>query len=70
MSDNTQSMGAPKPRSRGAWLSFGVLIAAVALAIGVNVLADRFLARARIDLTDQRLYTLSEGTRREVASLR
>jgi ABC-type uncharacterized transport system involved in gliding motility auxiliary subunit len=60
----------PKPRSRGTWLSIGVLLAVVALAVGVNVLADRFLSRARIDLTEQRLYTLSEGTRHEIASLR
>jgi ABC-type uncharacterized transport system involved in gliding motility auxiliary subunit len=60
----------PKPRSRGTWISIGVLLAVVALAIGVNVLADRFLSRARIDLTEQRLYTLSEGTRHEIASLR
>jgi ABC-type uncharacterized transport system involved in gliding motility auxiliary subunit len=60
----------PKPRSRGTWISIGVLLAVVALAIGLNVLADRFLSRARIDLTEQRLYTLSEGTRHEIASLR
>jgi ABC-type uncharacterized transport system involved in gliding motility auxiliary subunit len=60
----------PKPRSRGTWLSIGVLLAVVALAVGVNLLADRFLSRARIDLTEQRLYTLSEGTRHEIASLR
>ena len=66
MSDTTP----PKPRARGAWLSLGALLAAVALAIGVNLLADRFLARARIDLTEQRLYTLSDGTRSVVANLR
>ena len=66
MSDTTP----PKPRARGAWLSLGALLAVVALAIGINVLADRFLARARIDLTEQRLYTLSDGTRQVVANLR
>ncbi|SHJ47002.1 ABC-type uncharacterized transport system involved in gliding motility, auxiliary component [Roseomonas rosea] len=59
-----------KPRGRGLWLSLGALAAVLVLAIGVNVLADRFLARARIDLTEQRLYTLSEGTRQELAGLR
>jgi len=39
------------------------LIAAFVLAVGVNVLADRFLGDVRIDLTEQRLYTLSEGTK-------
>ena len=67
MSDATLS---PKPRGRGTWIALGALLAAVALAIGVNVLADRFLSRARLDLTEQRLYTLSEGTRQTVANLR
>ncbi|WP_241667029.1 GldG family protein [Muricoccus nepalensis] len=66
MSDTTP----PKPRARGAWISLGALLAAVALAVGVNLLADRFLARARIDLTEQRLYTLSDGTRSVVGNLR
>ncbi|MCU0983456.1 MAG: GldG family protein, partial [Acetobacteraceae bacterium] len=39
------------------------IIAALVLAIAVNVLAERFLGRYRIDLTEQRLYTLSDGTR-------
>jgi ABC-type uncharacterized transport system involved in gliding motility auxiliary subunit len=59
-----------RPRNRGALLSIGALLAAVALAVGVNLLADRYLARARIDLTEQRLYTLSEGTRQVVSTLR
>jgi ABC-type uncharacterized transport system involved in gliding motility auxiliary subunit len=67
VSDATLS---PKPRGRGTWIALGALLAAVALAIGVNVLADRFLSRARLDLTEQRLYTLSEGTRQTVANLR
>ena len=60
----------PKPRARGAWLSLGALLAVVALAFGINVLADRFLARARIDLTQQHLYTLSDGTKAVVSNLR
>ncbi|WP_426957503.1 GldG family protein [Muricoccus radiodurans] len=60
----------PKPRGRRAWLSVGALIAAVALAIGVNILADRSLARARVDLTQQRLYTLADGTRQVLGGLR
>ncbi|MFC0389006.1 Gldg family protein [Muricoccus vinaceus] len=66
MSDTTF----PKPRARRAWLSVGALLAVAALAVGVNMLAERFLSRARIDLTDQRLYTLSEGTRQVVSNLR
>lgn len=45
------------------------IIAALVLAIAVNVLADRFLGRHRIDLTEQRLYTLSDGTRAVLAGL-
>lgn len=52
----------PRPGSRRLWSSaLGVLAAAV-LAVGVNMLVDRLAPRARIDLTQQRLYTLSAGT--------
>jgi ABC-type uncharacterized transport system involved in gliding motility auxiliary subunit len=57
-------------RGRSAWLWAAALLAVVALAVGINLLADRLLARARIDLTDQHLYTLSDGTRQELAGLR
>ncbi|WP_342452381.1 Gldg family protein [Pararoseomonas baculiformis] len=66
MSDTTL----PKPRGRGTWLSVGALLAVLALAVAVNLLADRLLGRARIDLTEQRLYTLSDGTRQVVSNLR
>jgi ABC-type uncharacterized transport system involved in gliding motility auxiliary subunit len=61
---------APKPRVRKAWLSIAALVAAVVLAIGVNLLADRTLSRARVDLTEQHLYTLSDGTKQVIAGLR
>lgn len=48
--------------TRRLWSTGLGLIAALALAIGVNMLADRLAPRARIDLTQQRLYTLSTGT--------
>lgn len=52
----------PRAGSRRLWSSaLGVLAAAV-LAVGVNTLVDRLAPRARIDLTQQRLYTLSAGT--------
>jgi len=63
-------MAEPTPRRSRALLSLGALAAAVAVAAGANLLADRTLSRARIDLTQQRLYTLSEGTRQVVSSLR
>ncbi len=36
----------------------------------MNLLADRFLANARLDLTQQHLYTLNPGTKRVIASLK
>jgi len=48
-------------RARRLTVSLALLLAAI-LAVGVNLLADRLFARARIDLTEQRLYTLSPGT--------
>ncbi|MBB5696097.1 Gldg family protein [Muricoccus pecuniae] len=66
MSDTT----VPRRRGRGLLLSLGALLAVAVIAVGVNLLADRFLASARIDLTEQRLYTLSDGTKREIAGLR
>jgi len=59
----------PRPGSRRVWSSaIGVLLAAV-LAVSVNMLVDRLAPRARIDLTEQRLYTLSEGTRSVLQNL-
>lgn len=52
----------PRPGSRRLWSSALGLIAAAALAVGVNMLADRLAPRARLDLTQQHLYTLSDGT--------
>lgn len=53
----------PRPGSRRLWSSALGILAAGALAVGVNMLADRLAPRARIDLTEQHLYTLSDGTR-------
>ena len=39
------------------------LVLAVVLLFAVNILASRLLGPARIDLTEHRLFTLSEGTR-------
>ena len=59
----------PRPGTRRIWSSALGLLAAAALAVGVNMLADRLAPRARIDLTQQRLYTLSEGTRSVLQNL-
>ncbi|MBS7790596.1 Gldg family protein [Roseococcus sp. SDR] len=54
--------------SRLLYSSLGIL-AALALAVGVNMLADRLLASARVDLTENRIYTLSPGTRQVLEGL-
>ncbi|MFZ4409361.1 MAG: GldG family protein [Paracraurococcus sp.] len=55
---------------RRLWSSALGLLAAAVLAVGVNMLADRLLPRARVDLTEQRLYTLSDGTKQVLAGLK
>ena len=47
----------------------GVVLALV-LLFAVNILVSRTLGSARIDLTENRLFTLSEGTRSILASYR
>jgi ABC-type uncharacterized transport system involved in gliding motility auxiliary subunit len=57
------------PFARSPTFAILGLVAAAALAVGVNMLADRVAPHARIDLTEQRLYTLSDGTRQIVGGL-
>ena len=45
------------------------VVLALALLFAVNILASRLLGPARIDLTENRLFTLSQGTRGILASL-
>ena len=45
------------------------VVLAIVLLFAVNMLADRTLGPARIDLTENRLFTLSEGTRSILANL-
>ncbi|MBB5691015.1 GldG family protein [Roseomonas alkaliterrae] len=59
----------PRPGTRRIWSSALGLVAAAVLAVGVNMLVDRLAPRARMDLTEQRLYTLSEGTRSVLQNL-
>ena len=56
--------------SKRLLLSAGGVAAALMLAVGANMLADRFLSSARVDLTEQHLYTLSPGTRQVLGGLR
>ncbi|SDB70738.1 GldG family protein [Belnapia rosea] len=71
MSDTTAAAtpSAPRRGSRRLGTSALGLLAAGMLAIGVNMLADRLLPRARIDLTSQGLYTLSDGTKQILGGL-
>ncbi|TCZ66767.1 GldG family protein [Roseicella aquatilis] len=61
---------AARPGARRLWSSIVGLLAAGVLAIGVNMLAERLLPRARLDLTGQHLYTLSSGTKQVLAGLK
>ena len=45
------------------------IVLALVLLFAVNILAGRTLGSARIDLTENRLFTLSEGTRNVLAGL-
>src|SRR3546814_1446471 len=45
------------------------LVAAFAIFFGVNVLSNQGLRSARIDLTEARLYTLSDGTRNVIKAI-
>jgi ABC-type uncharacterized transport system involved in gliding motility auxiliary subunit len=53
-------------------LSFSIIgvIAAAAIAIGINMFADARLANVQLDLTQSHLYTLSPGTRQILAGLK
>ncbi|MCQ4159125.1 GldG family protein [Roseomonas sp. GC11] len=68
MSDATP-LPAPKPASRRLAYSLGGLGAALVLAVSANLLVDRALPRLRLDLTQQHLYTLSDGTRQVLTGL-
>ena len=53
-------------------LTFSIIgiLAAAAIAIGINLFADARLSGMRADLTQGKLYTLSAGTRQILASLK
>ena len=46
------------------------VIAVLAILVGVNVLAETRLGRVQLDLTQQKLYTLNDGTRSILAGLK
>ena len=46
------------------------VIAVLAMLVGLNILAETRLGRVQLDLTQQRLYTLNDGTRKIIAGLK
>ena len=59
----------PRSAPRRRLLSIAGLFAALVLVIGINVISESFLGRYRVDLTEQRLYTLSDGTKSVLSSI-
>jgi ABC-type uncharacterized transport system involved in gliding motility auxiliary subunit len=61
----------PPPAARGkrGLSAIVALLFAFVLAVGINMLADRTLGSARVDLTQNRLYTLSDGTKQVLSGL-
>jgi ABC-type uncharacterized transport system involved in gliding motility auxiliary subunit len=55
---------------RRLWSSVLGVIAVAAILVGINILADSRLADVQLDLTQQKLYTLSPGTRQIIAGLK
>ena len=54
---------------RGRTYTIGGTVLAVAAFLAVNVFANQALTRFRLDLTEQRLFTLSEGTRNVIRGI-
>ena len=53
----------------GRTYTIGGVVLAVAVFVAVNMFANQALTRFRLDLTEQRLFTLSEGTRNIIGAL-
>ncbi|MCY4450422.1 MAG: Gldg family protein [Immundisolibacterales bacterium] len=53
----------------GRTYTIGGIVLAVAVFLALNMFANQALTRFRIDLTEQRLFTLSEGTRNILRAL-
>ena len=66
---STSTRPAPVARGKRGLSAAAALLLAAMLAVGVNMLADRLLRGARIDLTQNSLYTLSDGTRQVLTGL-
>jgi ABC-type uncharacterized transport system involved in gliding motility auxiliary subunit len=57
-------------RRNARFLSAGAIGVVVVAFIALNLLGNALLGTARLDLTEGRVYTLSEGTKRTLSSLR
>jgi ABC-type uncharacterized transport system involved in gliding motility auxiliary subunit len=55
---------------RRLWMSVVGVVAVAAILVGINLVAEYRLASAKLDLTQQRLYTLAPGTRKILAELK
>ncbi len=55
---------------RRLWTSIVGVVAVFAILVGVNLLAEYRLAQSKLDLTQQRLYTLAPGTRKILGDLK
>ncbi len=52
-----------------SWLAGGVIVAALIVFFGLNMAAGVWLKTARLDLTQDSLFTLSDGTRETLAEI-
>ena len=66
---SSTTLPAPARRGKRGLTAALALVLAAVLAVGVNMLADRLLRSARLDLTQNSLYTLSDGTRQVLTGL-
>ncbi|MBN8875066.1 MAG: Gldg family protein [Rhodospirillales bacterium] len=55
---------------RRLWTSVVGVLAVAAIVIGINLFADARLANTHVDLTQNKIYTLSAGTRQVLAGLK
>ena len=65
---NTTSPNASSPSRRNA-LSIGGIVLALILFVAINIVANRMLSTTRLDLTSDRLFTLSAGTKSVIAKI-
>lgn len=61
----TKGAGSPQ----ASWRLFAALVLGLVLLVAVNALANRQFGQVRLDLTEQKLYTLSAGSRALLAAI-